>query len=219
MPVSNSNISTLYKSYKIENLTELILVMADYLLTIFEKENIKTEINISKSEQMKLEKFIDSCTDSKYDDFNYSLTTYLLKLILTKMIVDFNEVKINSYALSNELNLFLVFFNITKDKFIENFNYAKEEKASLRYLDKNMKRTLAEVKSELPLMLQRIFDISVGAYVKNDGVSMTLKEYARLSNQDEKILIQLLSSARKLIDTKLKNRKINEQIKNSKENA
>ena len=159
---------------------------------ILESNNFEKElINLENDE-----KYLLKSEEQKFQD--------VLKLILKS---NFDYTKEIEAELHNKTFLnFSSKYNITLSEFETVFNLAKEEKLEEYYSSPEIKKIILDVKGELPLISARVYNIANGLYTKANGEELTLKEYSDLNNEDYETNKKILTTAKKIINVKVKRR-------------
>lgn len=209
MNIEKNRLSELKESPNYTFNKNYFLSICSKIRDIFNDEDIELDDNktISNFERsyIDLKKEIEIFEENEKEDENKEdeKTILFLKIAFKEIIQDFEKVRIENYNFSKKIYSLLNALELSKETFFETYLQAKEEKYLEFHSQSNSKILIGMVKSELPLMLQRIFDISTGSFIKNDGTKMTLKEYSQITNQDIGHLNILLNSAKKLIEKKI----------------
>lgn len=181
---------------------DYFLFLCNKLSVTFEKE--EQEKDIEKLTSYFLKDIASIQKDIDFED-EKMLRKSILKYALKKIFVELEKLNVDEYLHEKEFNSFLISIEFTELMFAKLLKETKDEYFIQISTEKNNRVLMGNIKSELPLILQRIFDIETGSYIKNDGSAMTLKEYASLTNQDLNKLKELFSSAKKLMEVKISN--------------
>lgn len=178
---------------------EILNTISFHLKKLFKDNYYEKELNEKYLKKIKL--FLS-------DDFDKRVVTEnIIKNLIKNNFVDMDEqISLALIFLSDDFKIFSEQFLITNKEFKRIFLEAKEELVTEYYSSPEMKKTLNEVISELPLILARIYNISIGMFIKGDGTELTLKEFSEISKEDYNTNLLLLDNARRLINKKMERR-------------
>lgn len=164
-----------------ENIGEIFEDIQIHFKNIFkEKLEERSEINIDKS----------SCDIKE-----------IVKFIFKNLK---EEVDINFYLHSKGFSDFTKKYPFRSEDFLKIYVESVYQKREEFLSNPLLKKMLSETLSELPNSLARVYQINLGLETKADGTELTLKEYSMLCNDDHNTNLQLLESAKRLLNQKIK---------------
>ena len=129
---------------------------------------------------------------------------FILKTILKRMF-DY-KTEIENELFKKEFSDFVKKILITRDEFEKIFEEAKKENEKIFFESPEIKKIVLEVKSELPIISVRVYNINIGLFTKANGEELTLKEYSELTGEDYETLKKILTNAQNLIAKKIQRR-------------
>lgn len=169
--------------------------IANYIINIFGTK-VKTFENKGKF----LERLLNKSEKFEGDEKK----NFILKSIV-KRLFDY-KIEIENELYKKDFLEFSRKYLITREEFEKIFDEAKNENEKIYFESPEIKKIVLEVKSELPIISLRVYNINLGLFTKANGEELTLREYSQLTGEDYKTLKKILSNAQKLIAKKIKRR-------------
>ncbi|MCT7563191.1 hypothetical protein ACOTWR_06320 [Aliarcobacter butzleri] len=174
----------------------------------FELENISNDIVKIFNEKVKpienKENFFERVLKKSEKIEESEKKKFILKSLLKRMFNYKTEIENELYK--KDFLEFSKRYLITREEFEDLLDDAKRENEKVYFESPEIKKIVQEVKSELPNISSRVYNINLGLFTKANGEELTLKEYSLLTGEDYKTLKRILLNAQKLIAKKIERR-------------
>lgn len=192
------NINT--KLLEEKELKKFIKSFADSFFYLIDKSNMD-----EKFSEKKLVKTLIEIDLDKTKNIFFFYRDLILKYLIINTSKSFTfEIVINEIGDTDCFKYFCEYFQINISEIKNLFLLKNKIEDNTIYFTKEMQKIISEIKSELPLILANAFDVYAGNIIKNDGVSMTPKEYSIATNTSYDELKKHATNAKQIINIKLK---------------